>query len=353
MPGGILAPTNKNHVVRWFFLLVSTGLLFLFWKMLEPFAFVLITAGITAIVVSPLDDHLSHYFHHDKIRAFLLSCLVFLVLVLPLFLTAVLIIFQARDVLTLLQGADLGSLIRPEKLPFGSLVAPWLLDLLSTFQFKMVTEKIAQYAFANIGELFSSTAQLILNTFIYFLSVYYFLSARKRIKQEMLDLSPLKDSLDKAIIDRISTTIRAVVFGALIISIIRGVLAAIGMTIFGVPGAIIWGAITVVAAQVPIVGVGVVLVPATLFLFASGESAAAFGLLAWSTVIVGLADNILGPIIMKNRTNANMHSLLILLSILGGIQLFGSIGIIMGPTVLAAIMIVLELYKHGLLNKPS
>ncbi len=106
-----------------------------------------------------------------------------------------------------------------------------------------------------------------------------------------------------------------------------------------------------IASQVPILGVGLVMAPCVLYLFATGQTYEAIGLLIWGTTAVGLVDNILGPLLIKGQTN--MNGLLILISVLGGIQLFGPIGLIMGPTILAAIMVMLELYKNGILDNKS
>ena len=88
------------------------------------------------------------------------------------------------------------------------------------------------------------------------------------------------------------------------------------------------------------------LVPAVLYLFFTGAQGAALGLLIWSFIAVGLADNFVGPFLIKGTTN--MNAFLILLSILGGLQTFGPIGIIVGPTILAGFMALIELYRSGL-----
>ncbi len=123
------------------------------------------------------------------------------------------------------------------------------------------------------------------------------------------------------------------------------------MTIFGVPGSLLWGAVTIIAALVPFVGSSLVLVPAAIYLFISGSTSAAIGLLIWSAVVVGLADNILGPYLIKGTTH--MHAFLVLISIFGGIQLFGAVGIIAGPTILAALLAMLELYQSGTIMVPE
>jgi len=200
----------------------------------------------------------------------------------------------------------------------------------------------------NLGDVFSKSASLAFNTFIFFISLYYFLIDRKRIYETVLELSPLKDRLDNEIVDKITRTVRSVVFGSLIIASIQAVLAIIGMLVLGVPGALLWGSFVIVAAQVPIVGVGLVMVPAVLYLVITGSYASALGLFIWSVFAVGFIDNLLRPVLLGAKTQ--MPELLVLVSILGGVSYFGPIGLILGPTVLALILVMIDLYKAGILD---
>ena len=172
---------------------------------------------------------------------------------------------------------------------------------------------------------------------------------REELRREVTGLSPFRDKLDKDIIDHIVKTIRDVMFGALILAFIQAVLAAIGLSIFGVPGALFWGALVIIAAQIPMLGVGLIMVPAVLYLAFTGEVGSAVGLAIWAVTAVGLSDNILSPIIIGGRTK--MPELLILISILGGLSVFGAIGFIVGPTVLAMVLVLLNLYKQGILER--
>ena len=135
----------------------------------------------------------------------------------------------------------------------------------------------------------------------------------------------------------------------IIIAIIQGVIAGIGLTLFGVPGSLIWAGLVVIAAQVPMLGTSVIMFPAVAYLLFSGNIPQGIGLLIWSITAVGLVDNLLHPIIVGGRTR--MHALLILLAILGGLNAFGPIGFILGPTILAAFLVMVELYRSGILEK--
>ena len=126
-------------------------------------------------------------------------------------------------------------------------------------------------------------------------------------------------------------------------ALIQGILTAVGFALFGVPNPTLWGSVAAIAALVPSVGTALVLFPAILFLYWSGAALSALGLLLWGATAVGLIDNFLGPKLAGR--GMRLHPFLILLSILGGIALFGPIGFLLGPLVLSMLFVLLEIYS--------
>lgn len=345
------AAKSFDHVTiaKWFFLLLFFGVAALFWKVIAPFATVLITAGIVAIVMAPVERHIRYWVGHPKVSAVIMLVLVFCAIVLPLATVALLAAKQAVQIVqdtvanpAWLQAFDFYTL------PFVRVLPDIVVQQLATIDVSAVFRGIAAWIAQNIGAAFASTADLAFKTFIFFVSLYFFLVDREKIHAELIALSPLRKSIDESITRRMIATVRGVVFGSLIIAMIQGVVAAIGLTLFGVPGALIWAGLVVIAAQVPMLGTSVIMLPAVIYLFATGHVPQAVGLLIWSLAAVGLVDNVLQPFVVGGRTR--MHALLILLSMLGGLQAFGPIGFIFGPTILAAFLVMIELYRSGILE---
>ena len=333
-----------------FFLIMVAVVGYLFWTVLEPFALVLMTAGVFAIILSPLDAWLNRHLKHARISAAIVSVGMVVLVFVPLLLLSVVMVGQASD---LVQESlrDTGWIadVRTMLHPILVILPPDVQASILAYDFSQLGLTIATWAFQNIGSVFSSATALILNTFLFFIALYYLIVDREKIYKELLALSPLKDTVDSKILKRIVGTVRSVVFGVMILAFVQGVCAAIGMTIFGVPGSLIWGAVTALAALVPLVGSALVLVPAILYLFSTGSVSAAIGLLIWAILVVGLVDNVLGPYLIRGTTH--MHAFLVLISVLGGLQAFGYIGIIAGPTILASLLALVELYQTGILTK--
>jgi predicted PurR-regulated permease PerM len=107
----------------------------------------------------------------------------------------------------------------------------------------------------------------------------------------------------------------------------------------------VWGSIAAVAALIPGVGTALVVVPGVLYLFFTGSTGYAIGLLIWGLLAVGLIDNLLGPLVV-NR-GIKIHPFIILLSVLGGLTFFGLVGFILGPLIIAFLFALLEIYKNS------
>lgn len=344
--------TKSNNIVtaRWFFIVLAAIVLFLYWRIFAPFAMTVLTAGILAIAMGPIELHVRKIVKSPRISALLMVVVTFLLIVIPFFSSALAIVDQAADIVQGSVGEDgwLNDFNISGSAIVQSLPANIQAEIIKT-DFATLGQSAAQWAVKNIGSIFSSTVEVIMHTIILFIALYYILVDREKLKQFAFEMSPFRNRLDNSIVDKMIHTVRSVVMSAIVVSVIKGMLAALGMTIFGVPGALLWGALSIIASQIPLFGTGLIMVPAVIYLLFTGHDVAALGLLIWSVLLVGLADNFLSPYILQGRTQ--MHPFLILISILGGLQAFGAIGFIVGPVVLAGLMVVIELYKSGILEK--
>lgn len=343
-------PFSREALARWFFLLLALGIGIIFFHIVEPFLITILTAGMVAILVTPVERWLRGRLHHSRISTLIVLLSVFLLIVGPLTTVGILMVRQGVEITQwIVENPTVLQEITDGTHPFFSSLPENVRSFVGLLDISALVQVIPDWVKVHGADVFSSGASLVFKAFIFFVCLYFFLVDRDKIMREAMALSPLKDSVDKSIASRMVETVRGVVFGSLIIACVQGVVAAIGLTVFGVPGALIWAACVVIAAQIPMLGTSVIMLPAVVYLFLSGNTGAGFGLLLWSMLAVGLIDNLLQPFIVGGRTR--MHALLILLSMLGGLEYFGPIGFILGPTVLAAFLVILEMYKGGFLER--
>lgn len=200
------------------------------------------------------------------------------------------------------------------------------------------------WLFGNLGSLFSGASSLFLLFLVTLFAIYYFLKDGEKIRTVLIRTSPLPDRYNENILDRLEIAINSVFRGNLIVSIMHGTVAGVGFWLFGVPNAIFWGAVCVLAALIPVTGVTLVVIPAAIYLFMLNHVLAAIGLLLWTGLVTTVIENMIRPFLY--RRNIKIHPFLILLSMLGGLNLFGAMGFITGPLILSFLFALVDIYPY-------
>lgn len=197
----------------------------------------------------------------------------------------------------------------------------------------------------NLGGAFGGIAKLLVSLFIFLVALYYFLRDGDKLKRTVINFSPLADTDDNTVLSRLEQAINSVIRGSLTIAIIQGVLTSIGFAIFGVPNSILWGVVAGFSALIPGIGTSLVLAPGIAYLFIVGATVPAIGLAIWSVVAVGLIDNLLGPRLVGK--GMQIHPLIVLLSVFGGIAFFGPAGIFLGPLCTSLLFALVSIHQYS------
>ena len=317
-----------------------------------PFLTPVVLAITLAIIFGPLHRFISKIFFKGKEQSIFCSLITLLIIVVVVFVPGLFISFKLYSEVENMYYFLTEEAGRSSVISFFNSISQWLshtfFDVYSPYSFDSlnITEYLQsglEWLFSNIDTLFTSTAKIFLGIFMTFLSLFYFLKDGKDMKNELINLSPLNNTDSERIIKRLEQTIYSIVVGSLIVSVVQGILTGIGFAIFHIPNPVFWGSITAISALIPGIGTSLILVPAVLYLFFIGSTSYAIGLLVWGLLAVGIIDNILGPIIINK--GIKIHPLFILLSVLGGITLFGAVGFILGPLSIVLLFALLEIYK--------
>ncbi len=319
----------------------------IFWPFLKPLAL----AAVFAVVLQGLYGKISRLLRGWPSVAALLTVLVSILLILlPLSLIGVLVGNEARQLYVSLEEGGGRSTVAELFLrvdeSFGGAI-PGLGELSRDLSANIdtYTKELLQWVTGHAAAIFSSISQLLLSFFVFFIALYYLLRDGKSVRDMLIRLSPLRDSQDETVFERLERAVNSVIRGNLTIALVQGILTTIGFTIFGMPNAILWGTIAAVAALIPGFGTSIVFIPAVAYLFFTGATFSGFGLLAWGVLAVGLIDNLLGPRLVGR--SMQLHPLLVLLSVLGGIMFFGPVGIFLGPLVLSLLFSLLSIYTDA------
>lgn len=230
----------------------------------------------------------------------------------------------------------------PKWLPLAEKLEPYR-DEIST-KLAEIAGETGVFLAGNLARLSEGTVAFLLNLFIMLYAMFFFLISGPSLIRKIMDYAPLSDTDKEKMLQVGLSVSRATVKGTLIIGIIQGVLGGVGFAVAGIEAAVFWGAIMAVLSVLPGIGAALVWVPAVAYLLLTGETLVGIALLAWSAGVVGTIDNVLRPILVGRDTQ--MPDLLILLSTLGGLTLFGASGLVLGPILAALFMTVLAIYSQ-------
>ncbi|MEK7113537.1 MAG: AI-2E family transporter, partial [Patescibacteria group bacterium] len=307
----------------------------------RPFWVVLVLGVSFSVVLYPVYEWLKEKMKTPDWLSSALTVLLFVFIVaIPLFGIGVMVFNQSQDAyhvivnnvdsLSFLDTVNVSiNKILPENMSFD------LYDKLSGF---------ISFVVSNITGIFTFTLSAIFSALLTLLAVFYFLKDGASWKKSLITLSPLADTDDEKIIQKLSNGINGILKQYLLMALVQGILMGVGLTLFGVPNPALWGLVTIFAALVPTIGTALISIPAIIFLYATGHAMAAAGLLVWSISMVGMIDNLLSPVIVGKKIN--LPPFLILFSVLGGLSLLGPIGILMGPLTVSLLHSLLSIYRH-------
>ncbi len=201
----------------------------------------------------------------------------------------------------------------------------------------------------NLADLTRGTLGFFLQLFVLLYAMFFFLIDGRSILDRILVYVPLSPQDEERLLEKFVSVSRATIKGSLLIGIIQGALAGLAFWVCGIRGAAFWGTVTVVVSLIPAIGAALVWVPMVIYLLVTGHAVAGFGLLIWSAVVVSTIDNFLRPRLVGR--DAKMSDLMILLSTLGGLTLFGPVGFIVGPIVAALFVTIWHLYGEAFRNR--
>ncbi|MFN9602436.1 MAG: AI-2E family transporter [Planctomycetota bacterium] len=197
------------------------------------------------------------------------------------------------------------------------------------------------------GDSAAFLVKLIIGLTILILSLYFFLCDGPSMVQALMKLSQLDDRYEMELLSDFDRTARAIVLATILSAIVQGLTAGIGYYFAGMPSLVMLTALTTVFALIPFFGTGLVWGPVSLYLAIYEERFLAAGLLAaWGFLVVGTVDNLIKVLILHGQSQ--LHPLLALLSVLGGLQALGPIGIVVGPLVVTLLQTTLTIISHEL-----
>lgn len=335
---------------QWILQVALTAIaLYLCWTILKPFVPVLLWASILTMVFYPAYGWWLRRLGRPTFAALVTVTLVVITIVGPVVAITSAVIQQLQGMTSSAQG-QVTAMIE------GAQQADRLEQLLAIGRdylgideeqvrsaLQQAAGSASQFLVQGTVNVLGGAVGFVVSTFFVMFTMYYLFKDGEQAVAVVRDMLPLDRARGQRLVARTGDIIFASVYGVVVIAVIQGALGGFMFWVLGLPAPLIWGVVMIVFATIPLLGTFVVWVPAAIFLAASGQWGKAIVLTVWGALVIGMVDNFLRPQLVGQR--AKMHELLIFFSVLGGLQVFGVLGILLGPVIVALGLALLEAFR--------
>lgn len=340
-----IMPINFKKIQTIVIALLFLGIGILFFQLLRPYLFALLWAAIFASIFYPVFLGIVRIVRNVRISALLTVVLVVLIVVLPILGILGLVIQQAVTTYTALNQPETIEHLRD--VISRILQHPFMQGMVGEVAFeerlKTFASSIAESGVQWLRVGSQSTVTAVIQIFIMLYALYYFFVEGKTWLKHVMHLFPFGDMYEKILFQKFVSTAKATLKGTIFIGAIQGFLGGIFLFIAGVPSAAFWGLLMILLSILPALGPSLVMVPASIYLFATGQLWQGILLVA-GIVIISVTDNLLRPPLVGKDTQ--LHPILILFGTIGGLGLFGISGVVIGPIIVALFMALLAMYEE-------
>ncbi|MFP5245102.1 MAG: AI-2E family transporter [Thermoanaerobaculia bacterium] len=340
-----------------FFGLFALLLLYAAFRIIWPFMTAILLGAILVILTFNLFRRVRIRMKGSSTRAAIVMILgITFVIVIPAVILGILLTQQANIVIDKLQSGEAQQMVQRIDLSrhlsfirrFAPNFDPATLspDRILLPALRQVPGWVARHG----GALIGGVAGVFIGLVFVLLSMFFFYVEGESILQQLSVLSPLPRRYDEEFHERFRDVIEATFRGQLFTGLAQGIMTGVGLAIADVPGAAFWGAVAALLSLIPMVGAAAVWVPASIYLLISASMGSRpwwqpIFLIAWGALPVSLVDNIVRPWAMKGK--AQLPAIPLLFAVLGGMQAFGFVGLVIGPLVFSLLMSIIDIYKRS------
>ncbi len=339
-PKSVLSKSGIS--VREIFLILSILVVAFFSLLLiKPYFQYIISAMILSFIFFPMYKKINHKFTNQSVASGVMIVLILLMVIIPISYVVSQLVVQTMSVMNNMDPSQtLNTTMLDEfTLTISNIVGQEILfdEFLAEF-----SSAGKDFVLSSAPQIFGSLTSIFLGLFIMLFIMFYLFKDGDTLVSFLLKLSPIKEENEHRLMEEFSKVTKGVIYGQIVIGIFQGTLAGIGYIAFGVPAPILLGFITLIASFLPFIGTGLIWAPICIFMIAGGNLWGGLLLAIYCMFIVSGIDNVIKPKLIGDKTG--LHPVLVLLGVFGGLSMFGFIGFILGPMIIALMIILLKMY---------
>jgi len=320
----------------------------LFLTMIHQFLMAIFMAGLFSAMVSPIHGWLTVKMDgHENLASIITVISIVLLILIPLAALITVIVAQAINVGQSVTPWVQGFIAEPtavtlylEKIPFYKEILPYR-DIIIEKAGQLVGA-VSSFLIDSLSSFTKLTMTVFFSSIIMLYVMFYFLTMGDVLLEKILFFLPLNDHDEQRLLNRFTSVTRATIKGTLIIGIMQGTICGLAFTFASIEGPVFWGSVMAVMSVVPAFGTAIIWFPALIILALTGDYTGVIVLAVLCGLVAGNLDNIVRPRLVGKDTE--MHDLFVLFGTLGGITMFGLLGIIIGPIITALFITIWEIY---------
>ncbi len=318
------------------FVIAVLGIIVFFF--IKPVLLSVITGLILAYVCMPLYKKILNKTSSSNFSAFLVILLMVLVILIPLWIITPMIFQQIFDLFKLSQTFNAESTIRNM---FPTASEQFITQIIVTFA--TIISKTTSVVMNYLVQFLMDIPITFLHLFIIGFICFFTMRDSEELKKFIRGISPLAKSKEKIMVQQFKGITDSVIYGQIVIGIVQGLFAGLGFLLFRIPNALLLTLIAIIISVIPVLGPSLVWIPLTIYMFIKGSPIIAILFLVYNIIVVSTTENILRTYIVSKRTNFSQA--VILVGMFGGFFIFGVIGFIIGPLLLAYFITFLRSYN--------
>lgn len=348
-----MSDSSPRDIILWFFLALFLVSCFLLGWLLWPFVSVIVLAAVITGIFNPVYRFLNRKFN-PTVSSLITCLIIFFVLFIPVSVFVGILANEAYDMYLSARGALLSNpfkeLIENSKIVdrINAILANFSITITGDEVNKAIAElgrAVGLYLYEQARSMTANILNVLVNFFFMLLIIFYLLVDSHRLVAFIVRLSPLPNDQDEKLIQKFKDMAGAILIGNGLGGLIQGTLGGVVFAFYGFKSPFFWGVIMALLAFLPIVGIGAIFLPAAIYLFLQGRiGTGIFFVLFYAVLSCGI-EYFFKPKLVGQRVQ--MHTLLVFLAIIGGLKLFGILGIIYGPLVVTAFLTLSDIYESS------
>lgn len=314
---------------------------YLCYQLAAPFLPAMAWAMALAVVFTPLQGWLERKLKHPSLAAGVAVLAIGTIVVAPATFVGRRLVLQAAKGAELIE-TKVNSGEWRRAIETQPLLAPWADRIEHELDLPGTLKTLGTWLTYTAGSIVKRSVYQVIGFCLTFYLLFFFLRDRRAVLHAIQRISPLSPGEMDRLFARVGDTIHATIYGTLAVASAQGLLGGLMFWWLGLAAPLLWGVVMTLLAVVPVLGAFVVWIPAALFLALEGSWGKALILALWGMLVVGTIDNLLRPILVGNRLK--LHTVLVFISVVGGLILFGPSGLILGPVALTVTTLLIEIW---------